>query len=108
MSTDALSPESHEHHHKAGAAREVFRSVTRDVAWVAEAPKPPKAWYAALEAYQAMDTERPAGTPPGGDLPIGPWLDEGAASAVKAARRRMPLPSLRSRALTPYSRSPVA
>ncbi len=48
MSTDVLSPESHEHHHKVGAAREVFRSVTRDVAWVAEAPKPPKAWYAAL------------------------------------------------------------
>lgn len=31
-----------------------------------------EAWYAALEAYQAMGTERPAGTPPCGDLPIGP------------------------------------
>ncbi len=46
MSTDVLSSESHEH--KLGASREIFRQVTRDVAWVAESPKPPKAWYAAL------------------------------------------------------------
>jgi molybdopterin-containing oxidoreductase family membrane subunit len=31
-----------------GKAREAFRGVTRDVAWVAEAPKPHKAWVAAL------------------------------------------------------------
>ena len=31
-----------------GKAREAFRAVTRDVSWVAEAPKPHKAWLAAL------------------------------------------------------------
>jgi molybdopterin-containing oxidoreductase family membrane subunit len=31
-----------------GAKREVFRQITRDVSWVAESPKPPKAWFAAL------------------------------------------------------------
>jgi len=36
------------HHAEAGKAREAFRAVTRDVAWVAEAPKPHKAWLAAL------------------------------------------------------------
>ena len=36
------------HHVEAGKAREAFRAVTRDVAWVAEAPKPHKAWLAAL------------------------------------------------------------
>src|SRR4051812_13936617 len=35
-------------HAEAGKAREAFRAVTRDVAWVAEAPKPHKAWLAAL------------------------------------------------------------
>jgi molybdopterin-containing oxidoreductase family membrane subunit len=29
-------------------AREKFRSITKDIAWVAEMPKPPKAWYIAL------------------------------------------------------------
>jgi Ni/Fe-hydrogenase subunit HybB-like protein len=29
-------------------AREKFRAITRDIAWVAEMPKPPKAWYIAL------------------------------------------------------------
>jgi Ni/Fe-hydrogenase subunit HybB-like protein len=33
-----------------GKAREVFRGITRDVAWVAEAPKPHKLWLAALGA----------------------------------------------------------
>ena len=37
-----------EHHEEAGKAREAFRGVTRDVAWVAEAPKPHKAWLGAL------------------------------------------------------------
>jgi Ni/Fe-hydrogenase subunit HybB-like protein len=36
------------HHAEAGKAREAFRAVTRDVAWVAEAPKPHKAWLVAL------------------------------------------------------------
>jgi molybdopterin-containing oxidoreductase family membrane subunit len=35
-------------HDEAGKAREAFRAVTRDVSWVAEAPKPHKAWLAAL------------------------------------------------------------
>jgi Ni/Fe-hydrogenase subunit HybB-like protein len=30
------------------AAREKFRSITRDISWPAEMPKPPKAWYIAL------------------------------------------------------------
>jgi molybdopterin-containing oxidoreductase family membrane subunit len=36
------------HHVEAGKAREAFRAVTRDIAWVAEAPRPHKAWLAAL------------------------------------------------------------
>ena len=36
------------HPHEPGKAREAFRAVTRDVAWVAEAPKPHKAWLVAL------------------------------------------------------------
>ena len=31
-----------------GKAREAFRSVTKDVAWIAESPKPHKAWLAVL------------------------------------------------------------
>ena len=31
-----------------GKAREAFRAITRDVSWVAEAPKPHKLWLAAL------------------------------------------------------------
>jgi len=42
MSTEAASV------NEPGKAREAFRAVTRDVAWVAEAPKPHKAWLAAL------------------------------------------------------------
>lgn len=37
--------------HPAGSeaeARAKFRSITHDIAWVAEMPKPPKAWYIAL------------------------------------------------------------
>ncbi|MBL9014647.1 MAG: polysulfide reductase NrfD [Myxococcales bacterium] len=37
-----------EHHEESAKAREAFRAVTRDVAWVAEAPKPHKAWLGAL------------------------------------------------------------
>jgi hypothetical protein len=41
-------------HDEAGKARELFRSITRDVAWVAEAPKPHKAWLAALAVSTIM------------------------------------------------------
>ncbi len=45
MSTEAtLEP----HHEEAGKAREVFKQITQDVAWVAEAPKPHKLWLVAL------------------------------------------------------------
>src|SRR4051812_14961150 len=46
MSTADATMDSH--HAEAGKAREAFRAVTRDVAWVAEAPRPHKAWLAAL------------------------------------------------------------
>jgi molybdopterin-containing oxidoreductase family membrane subunit len=36
------------HHPEAGKAREVFRSVTNDIAWIAESPKPHKAWLVVL------------------------------------------------------------
>jgi molybdopterin-containing oxidoreductase family membrane subunit len=36
------------HEYKPGEAREAFRSITKDVAWVAEAPKPHKLWLVAL------------------------------------------------------------
>jgi Ni/Fe-hydrogenase subunit HybB-like protein len=42
MSTEAAIPT------EPGKAREYFRSVTKDVAWIAEAPKPHKLWLAAL------------------------------------------------------------
>jgi molybdopterin-containing oxidoreductase family membrane subunit len=44
----------HASHDDAGKAREVFRAITRDVTWVAEAPKPHKAWLAALGIALAM------------------------------------------------------
>jgi molybdopterin-containing oxidoreductase family membrane subunit len=34
--------------HEPGKAREAFRSITRDVSWIAESPKPHKAWLGAL------------------------------------------------------------
>ena len=40
--------EHHDSHSEPGKAREAFREITRDVAWVAEAPKPHKAWLGAL------------------------------------------------------------
>src|SRR5258706_5915379 len=43
-----------EHHEEAGKAREAFRSVTRDVTWVAEQPKPHKLWLLALTASSTM------------------------------------------------------
>jgi len=43
-----MSTAAEEHPHEPGKAREAFRAVTRDVSWVAEAPKPHKAWLAAL------------------------------------------------------------
>ena len=46
MSTADATMDSH--HDGPGKAREAFRTITRDVAWVAEAPKPHKAWLAAL------------------------------------------------------------
>ena len=45
-----MSAEATAEHHddEPGKAREAFREITRDVAWVAEAPKPHKAWLGAL------------------------------------------------------------
>jgi molybdopterin-containing oxidoreductase family membrane subunit len=40
--------------HEPGKAREAFRSITRDVAWIAEAPKPHKAWLGALAVSVTM------------------------------------------------------
>ncbi len=40
MATEAI--------HEPGKARETFRAITRDVSWVAEAPKPHKLWLVAL------------------------------------------------------------
>ena len=34
--------------HEPGKAREAFRAITRDVSWVAEAPKPHKLWLVVL------------------------------------------------------------
>ncbi|HEY6173149.1 MAG TPA: hydrogenase, partial [Kofleriaceae bacterium] len=42
------------HHAEAGKAREAFRTVTRDIAWVSEAPKPHKAWLVALAVSVIM------------------------------------------------------
>ena len=52
MSTEAATMDPH--HEEAGKAREVFKSITRDVAWVAEAPKPHKLWLAALAISLVM------------------------------------------------------
>ena len=46
-------------HAEAGKAREAFRAVTRDVAWVAEAPRPHKAWLAALAVSVTHARDRP-------------------------------------------------
>ena len=43
-----MSAAAEHHGFEPGKAREAFRAVTRDVSWVAEAPKPHKAWLAAL------------------------------------------------------------
>jgi molybdopterin-containing oxidoreductase family membrane subunit len=43
-----MSAAAEGHAHEPGKAREAFRAITRDVSWVAEAPKPHKAWLAAL------------------------------------------------------------
>jgi Ni/Fe-hydrogenase subunit HybB-like protein len=43
-----MSAAAEDHGFEPGKAREAFRAVTRDVSWVAEAPKPHKAWLAAL------------------------------------------------------------
>ena len=43
-----MATAAEEHGFEPGKAREAFRAVTRDVSWVAEAPKPHKAWLAAL------------------------------------------------------------
>src|SRR6476619_645635 len=45
--------EAHDHE-QPGKAREAFRGVTRDIAWVAEAPKPHKLWLLALGAAATM------------------------------------------------------
>jgi Ni/Fe-hydrogenase subunit HybB-like protein len=41
-------------HEEVGKTREVFRNLTRDVAWVAEAPKPHKLWLAAITISSIM------------------------------------------------------
>src|SRR5687767_13917868 len=44
-----MATETADHAHGSEAeARAKFRSITKDIAWVAEMPKPPKAWYVAL------------------------------------------------------------
>ncbi|HEY5945101.1 MAG TPA: NrfD/PsrC family molybdoenzyme membrane anchor subunit, partial [Kofleriaceae bacterium] len=48
--TAAVDP----HVHEPGKAREAFRSITRDVSWVAEAPKPHKLWLLALAISTGM------------------------------------------------------
>jgi Ni/Fe-hydrogenase subunit HybB-like protein len=48
MSTEAPAQ------HEPGKAREAFRSITRDVAWIAEAPKPHKLWLAGLTVSSLM------------------------------------------------------
>src|SRR5882757_9559711 len=52
MSTTDATMESH--HAEAGKAREAFRAVTRDVAWVAEAPRPHKLWLVVLGVALCM------------------------------------------------------
>src|SRR5689334_11907633 len=52
MSAQDATMESH--HAEAGKAREAFRGVTRDIAWVAEAPKPHKLWLVALAVSLIM------------------------------------------------------
>ena len=42
------------HVHEPGKARETFRAITRDVAWIAEAPKPHKLWLVALGVAAIM------------------------------------------------------
>ena len=45
----AEATDTHGHGHgEAEAARQKFSSITRDIAWVAEMPKPPKIWYGLL------------------------------------------------------------
>src|SRR5215475_12227740 len=48
MSTAETTADAHGTDSGGGKAREVFRGITRDVSWVAEAPKPHKLWLAAL------------------------------------------------------------
>ena len=43
-----MSTAAEQHAYEPGKAREAFRAITRDVSWVAEAPKPHKAWLVAL------------------------------------------------------------
>jgi len=47
MATPTDTAEGHGHGAEA-AARAKFRQITHDISWVAEMPKPPKAWYIAL------------------------------------------------------------
>ena len=50
MSTAEATADGHDHGdvNAPGKAREAFRAVTRDVSWIAESPKPHKAWLVAL------------------------------------------------------------
>jgi Ni/Fe-hydrogenase subunit HybB-like protein len=53
MSAEATTPGSTEPA-PPGDPRPAFRQVTKDIAWIAEMPKPPKAWLAALGASSVM------------------------------------------------------
>ena len=48
MSTEAATADAGGSLEEPGKAREVFRKITRDVAWVAESPKLHKLWLVAL------------------------------------------------------------
>ena len=53
MSTEATTPGSRDPA-PPGDPRPVFRSITKDIAWIAEMPKPPKAWLMALGVSSTM------------------------------------------------------
>ena len=57
MSTEAAAI------HEPGKARETFRAITKDVSWVAEAPKPHKLWLLALATRRRGGVGDPANLP---------------------------------------------
>ncbi len=54
MSTAEATAAEHGDINEPGKARETFRAITRDVAWIAESPKPHKAWLVALGIAMTM------------------------------------------------------